>query len=600
MISGSCSKEPASLEQGSAREVILSAELGDEDVKSAIDEDGGFYWTQGDKISVWAANETKGAFQIFTLNSGAGTTSATFRGIVVGEGMELSKCAIYPAGAHKLNENILTVNLPEVYNLGTALSNTNAPMIAMLGYGETISFGHMAGLMTFSFQDVPAGVCTFVLTASDKDIAGDFEVDLDGGLATIEAAPLTTKNTVTVNFEPLSQSQDITINVPMPIGTYNGMSYSLLDGDGNVVAESSSKATNIVARKKQIVMPSVKFHPTYGVPESLTSNGFANSYIVTKAGYYNFKAKITGAICEGFHTDKLDIKPKSAKFLWDDVSGADVVSNVEFIDGYVTFETEGIEGNAVIAVYDNEDPDADGATILWSWHIWCTDQPEVISVTNADGHVYEFMDRNLGAVSVDPADGDATFGLVYQWGRKDPFCLVDKRDAAVSIPYSTILVSVQSPDIFLKGTDWTSERNDLLWGAIESNGVTYYTKTIYDPCPAGYRVAPKESMSGFDLANVKGAFDKGYSFPTLGNDIWMPAGGYIIPTGSVRGNPTVYNDDQAYLGYYWNSDPYAPTDKEIKGGYYMKIAENEVSPARFSSEENRAFARSVRCIKESN
>jgi hypothetical protein len=281
--------------------------------------------------------------------------------------------------------------------------------------------------------------------------------------------------------------------------------------------------------------------------------------------------------------------------LWDDVSGKDLVTQVEFIDGYIAFETDGTEGNAVIAAYSGENCTGE---IVWSWHIWCTDAPQDIAVANANGKIYELMDRNLGALSENPSDGAATFGLLYQWGRKDPFLLVDKRDADVSLPYSTIQFSVQRPDIFLKGDDWTSERNDNLWGAIVSEGTTYYTKTIYDPCPAGYIVAPKDALTGFSISNVLSAFDKGYMFPTLETDIWIPAGGYIIPTGSVRGNPTTYNDSQAYTGYYWNSDAYVNADKTIKGGYYMKIADGEVKPGRTSSEENRAFARSVRCIKK--
>ena len=181
LLVSSCYEEVAQPEQEHAREVILSVEVSDSESKSAVDPNGGFVWTNGDKISVWAENKTKGAFQTFKLNSGAGATSATFRGIVVGEDMELCKCAIYPAGAHKLEGNSLSVNMPDVYNLGSNLSNTNSPMIAMLGYGETISFGHMAGLMTFSFRNVPAGVCSFVLTAVDKDITGYFNVDIEGG-----------------------------------------------------------------------------------------------------------------------------------------------------------------------------------------------------------------------------------------------------------------------------------------------------------------------------------------------------------------------------------------------------------------------------------
>lgn len=588
-----CAQEMASPEQEYSREVILSAEVAD--TKSSLDADGSFYWAKGDKISVWTENQTKGAFQTFTLNSGEGTSQATFRGIVVGEDMELATCAVYPAGAHRLNGTTLSVNLPEVYNLGDVLNNTNAPMIAMLGYGETISFGHMAGLMTFSFQNVPAGVCSFELTAADKDITGYFDVDLEGGLAMIEAAPLTSNNTVTINFTPLAQRQDIVINVPMPIGAYNGLSYRLMDADGNVVATSSSNATNNVARKKQVVMPSVKFHSTYGLPESLSSKGVANCYIVSEKGYYNFRTKINDAVFEGFHTNSLTIKPKSAKMLWDDVSGKDLLTQVEFIDGYIAFETDGTEGNAVIAAYSDKDCTGE---ILWSWHIWCTDAPQDIAVANANGKIYDVMDRNLGAVSANPVDGNKTFGLVYQWGRKDPFRLEPKRDAAISLPYSTILVSVQKPNIFLKGDDWTSERNDNLWGAIVSDGTTYYAKTIYDPCPAGYVVASKDALTGLALSDVLGAFNKGYMFPALGADLWVPAGGHIIPTGSVRGNPEVYGDDQTYIGYYWHSDAYVNADQTIRGGFYTKIADGEVKPGRSSSEENRAFGRSVRCVKE--
>ena len=37
---------------------------------------------------------------------------------------------------------------------------------------------------------------------------------------------------------------------------------------------------------------------------------------------------------------------------------------------------------------------------------------------------YQFMTRNLGAIADASANGNAgpeTFGLLYQWGRKDPF-----------------------------------------------------------------------------------------------------------------------------------------------------------------------------------
>ena len=159
--------------------------------------------------------------------------------------------------------------------------------------------------------------------------------------------------------------------------------------------------------------------------------------------------------------------------------------------------------------------------------------------------------------------------------------------------------SVEKPNIYLKGEDWTSESNELLWGAVESDGEMYHVKTIYDPCPAGYKVAPKEAMNGFALANVLNDFDKGYYFPTLSSNIWIPAPGYIIKTALVRGNPTIYSETGGYIGYYWASDPYnfEYDGKTYIGGYYMKIANGEVKPVRTSTENTRAFARSIRCVK---
>ena len=91
----------------------------------------------------------------------------------------------------------------------------------------------------------------------------------------------------------------------------------------------------------------------------------------------------------------------------------DLIKFAYYNDGMVVFSTADTfrEGNAVIAARD-----IDGE-ILWSWHIWFTDQPEEQSYRNGAGTV---MDRNLGATSATPGDPGA-LGLLYQWGRTDPF-----------------------------------------------------------------------------------------------------------------------------------------------------------------------------------
>ena len=58
----------------------------------------------------------------------------------------------------------------------------------------------------------------------------------------------------------------------------------------------------------------------------------------------------------------------------------------------------------------------DGA-ILWSWHIWYP-EAEVAGLNSKTG--YEVMNMNLGAMHNTPGDV-GSYGLLYQWGRKDPF-----------------------------------------------------------------------------------------------------------------------------------------------------------------------------------
>ena len=53
-------------------------------------------------------------------------------------------------------------------------------------------------------------------------------------------------------------------------------------------------------------------------------------------------------------------------------------------------------GNGVIAVYDNYDPNAADANVLWSWHIWCTEQPDIIELgLPTNGEVYSGINYRI-------------------------------------------------------------------------------------------------------------------------------------------------------------------------------------------------------------
>lgn len=82
------------------------------------------------------------------------------------------------------------------------------------------------------------------------------------------------------------------------------------------------------------------------------------------------------------------------------------------------------KGNAVVTLKVNQ-------TVYWSWHIWVTDNPESGVVynhgteTDINGNLIsiQYMDRNLGATSNSflTNQWQKSGGLMYEWGRKDPF-----------------------------------------------------------------------------------------------------------------------------------------------------------------------------------
>ena len=155
------------------------------------------------------------------------------------------------------------------------------------------------------------------------------------------------------------------------------------------------------------------------------------------------------------------------------------------------------KGNVKIAAYNAQ------GEIVWSWHIWITDKPQNQGYQN--GTVA--MDRNLGAVSaspVSPGDGYVNAmtvwaGLFYQWGRKDAIFrrtvddAYDTEDFPKSIKDSPVPVADahKAPSTYFydpTGNHWTTdtEVNDHFWGYISDR--EDIVKTLYDPCPPGYRV----------------------------------------------------------------------------------------------------------------
>lgn len=340
-----------------------------------------------------------------------------------------------------------------------------------------------------------------------------------------------------VTLDPVTPTP---FHIVLPPATYSSFTVTVVTTDGRIMVKESARYIEI---KRSIVTTTgaLTLDGTAYEEVDLSPDGTANSYIVSNPGLFSFDASVKG---NGMGSDAY-LSPASAKLLWAD--NLLVVTNVIYDEGSkkIKFTTTGYEGNAVIAAKD-----ADG-NIIWSWHIWCTDQPAEHIYTNNAGTL---MDRNLGAVSATPGDPGA-LGLYYQWGRKDPFVgsaaigvYTPKKttykwpdEVASNESRGTIEYSIEHPTTYIDGNhDWLyiSSSDDNRWN---------HSKTIYDPCPPGWRVPDKSVWVNAGL--TYGSFDtsnKGITFTGgVDNNAWYPASGYLEDY-----YPTVNNIGS--YGYYWS------------------------------------------------
>ena len=212
--------------------------------RSAVTDEGVFSWTAGDEFSVW--NGT--TFDVYA-NSEADVN--TF----VAEDENASNAkdyAIYPAGSHSIsNDDDVTVNLPATYPYGS----TNAVMLATIEGGSTnLAFKHLGGLMHFYVENVPANATSFVFTATNDIITGNYTVDSEGEIKKDGENNVNNNNSVTISFEALTEAQNMTFYVPLPVGTYGDYKVEI-KGESINLSHESTGVTNTIGRRTLLLMP---------------------------------------------------------------------------------------------------------------------------------------------------------------------------------------------------------------------------------------------------------------------------------------------------------------------------------------------------------
>ena len=321
-------------------------------------------------------------------------------------------------------------------------------------------------------------------------------------------------------------------------------------------------------------------------------------------------------------------------------------------NAFLDFEVKASDiqsGNAVVAVKK-------GGTIVWSWHLWFApkDALDKIPVTNHQGKVYNFTKETLGwkptqwigstydkprtvkvkveqtvannstkqtaVINIIQNPGNVKKGAttLYQFGRKDAFPGVATSDLkAGGITENagdnmTISNNIQNPDKFyIYGSSlWTNYGYYNLWSADNTVTGGYnqgndnpVVKTVYDPCPVGFKMPANNAFTGFTTTgqnstsqsemNVDGTDDWQQWTNNFGHNFWTNSSKTAtinFPASGLRYNYDVSLNFVGSGGFYWSAVPYYADN-----GCSLYFYSGTVGPLDGSS---RSYGFAVRAVSE--
>ena len=371
---------------------------------------------------------------------------------------------------------------------------------------------------------------------------------------------------------------------------------------------TADKTYSFVATEKRIIAPD------YAEGTDLSAAGTANSYIAPRMQeIYLFDATVqgNGRATTGITPQKL--KGTSVRLIWQTgTAERAVVCDVGYNGSRISFRTgTAIGGNALIGLFDA------AGRCIWSWHIWHTNyDPWATAQTCASG--YTFMDRNLGALTTSVSDPSLR-GLYYQWGRPAPFLhpssvtstvpaafisaagyeyyvhdplldggsvsMTPARALAEPWAYWSGLYAGDSNDI----NDWVTPQNLNLWGNASRSGSysTSSSKSIYDPCPPGWRVPAPAAFEQASFSRTGTSRNNVYYLRSrTGTSVTYPLGGYF--TGhAFRDNGTRVD--------VWTNAPAQLNGRCLSTSTAFTVSASTINTAAY---QQRDYALPVRCVAE--
>lgn len=284
-------------------------------------------------------------------------------------------------------------------------------------------------------------------------------------------------------------------------------------------------------------------------------------------------------------------------------------------EGYITVTNTGAYAGApiLLMIVDNK--------VVWSWAFWniAADGTALEEVKYGD---YTLANMAIGQPTTNMDTWKSTTEVIwqyvhlYQWGRTMPtykrsynsFYDAYKNGGSGHIPVirtepMTLAESVQYPvgqiistAVETEQKKWCSE--DLyLWGGSEKNEARVGVKTVFDPCPKGWKVMDV-AVANYMKDNATAAYTStaaviGSSLTAGGTSSYWIIGGRFDPKTN-SGNNQLASDS---TGKYW-TNYLEGGGNTASAGYVLTVYKNNNKPTR--NTHPRAASMAVRCQKDAD
>ena len=623
------------------------------ETKTALDGDLNVIWGDKDELMV-LGGDNQAARYVFSSFATDDKKAAVFENIdpkVTG-----SRTAIYPASAYVADSyngttakialggvEALPMPVGAVASVLSSSTGVSALPLVSTPSEDVLSFSNLfGGIMFRPYDYMGMGVNLQKLSVASTDgraIGGVATIDIaTGKITSFEGTD--TELTFTCSNTTFTSKKGFIAY--LPAGEYPGLTITAIDNLGRKFPVTTQAMTINAGRVKKlaelpltiwygntnciVVAPGttsveIDATPHFTWRSDYKAEATADNVIRTTTSYTNGDEK-------GFNMSGLG---GGVSVLWQQEEGSTLTNltatnttNGPIVNGelkidrklqegktIITVPLSGKKGNAVIALRSS----IDNTKIVWSFHIWVSEINDVACNTSSMGS-YSLLDRNIGATSTDGTLN--SFGVNYQWGRKDPFPRLliaqsgtsvegDALKTAERTSSVTLSYSIQNPDTRVtytsaNGAKWLPTSVNGLWGyagvlgsSSDALKVKSTVKTVYDPCPAGYKVPALGYLSTIGELNTKSnaVAGKGYNMSTGASTIFFPYSGYVRVSKTTKAN-----DYQSYRGYLWTVN----NRSDSQGAYIFWYNADGIQANKNSIGANIytfcGDALPVRCIKE--